>query len=79
MTAKLRPRRGGHRHHPAPLRQEVKNLAIVVEDEPSAELLDEMEMDPDDMLFGLYQGVPLPERVGTMATPSRTASPCSRP
>jgi predicted Zn-dependent protease with MMP-like domain len=42
--------------------QEVKNLAIVVEDEPSAELLAEMEMGPDDVLFGLYQGTPLPER-----------------
>ena len=42
--------------------QEVKNLAIVVEDEPSAALLEEMEMGPDDVLFGLYQGTPLPER-----------------
>lgn len=42
--------------------QEVKNLAIVVEDEPSAELLAEMEMGPEDVLFGLYQGTPLPER-----------------
>jgi predicted Zn-dependent protease with MMP-like domain len=42
--------------------QEVKNLAIVVEDEPSAALLAEMEMGPDDVLFGLYQGTPLPER-----------------
>ena len=42
--------------------QEVKNLAIVVEDEPSAALLEEMEMGPDDALFGLYQGTPLPER-----------------
>ena len=42
--------------------QEVRNLAIVVEDEPSAALLAEMEMGPDDVLFGLYQGTPLPER-----------------
>jgi predicted Zn-dependent protease with MMP-like domain len=42
--------------------EEVKNLAIVVEDEPSAALLAEMEMGPDDVLFGLYQGTPLPER-----------------
>jgi predicted Zn-dependent protease with MMP-like domain len=42
--------------------QEVKNVAIVVEDEPSAALLAEMEMGPDDVLFGLYQGTPLPER-----------------
>jgi predicted Zn-dependent protease with MMP-like domain len=40
----------------------VTNLAIVVEDVPSPELLAEMDMDPDDALFGLYQGTPLPER-----------------
>jgi predicted Zn-dependent protease with MMP-like domain len=34
----------------------------VVEDEPSAELLDEMEIEPPDSLYGLYQGTPLPER-----------------
>jgi predicted Zn-dependent protease with MMP-like domain len=42
--------------------QEVKNLAIVVEDEPSPDLLLEMEMGADDVLLGLYQGTPLPER-----------------
>jgi predicted Zn-dependent protease with MMP-like domain len=38
------------------------NIAIVVEDEPSDELLDEMEIEPPDTLFGLYQGIPLTER-----------------
>ena len=38
------------------------NLAILVEDEPSADLLAEMEIDPPDTLLGLYQGVPLTER-----------------
>jgi predicted Zn-dependent protease with MMP-like domain len=42
--------------------REVKNVAIVVEDEPSEELLEDMEMGPDDTLLGLYQGVPLTER-----------------
>ena len=43
--------------------REVKNLAIVIEDEPSAELLAELDMDPEeDTLLGLYQGTPLPER-----------------
>ena len=42
--------------------REMKNVAIVIEDEPSADLLEEMEMGPDDVLFGLYQGTPLPER-----------------
>ena len=38
------------------------NLAIVVEDEPSSELLGEMEIAPPDTLLGLYQGIPLTER-----------------
>ena len=47
---------------PARFRREMKNLALVVEDEPSRELLDEMEVEPPDSLYGLYQGTPLPER-----------------
>jgi predicted Zn-dependent protease with MMP-like domain len=47
---------------PKRFRREMKNLALVVEDEPSTELLDEMEIDPPDSLYGLYQGTPLPER-----------------
>ena len=38
------------------------NIAIVVEAAATAEVLDELEMDPGDELFGLYQGTPLPER-----------------
>lgn len=47
-----------------PLRfaREVRNLAIVIEDEPSEELLDEMEIDEPGNLLGLYQGTPLNER-----------------
>lgn len=41
---------------------EIRNVAIVIEDQPSAELLAELEMGPDDVLLGLYQGVPLTER-----------------
>ena len=47
---------------PLKFAREVRNLAIVIEDEPSDELLDEMDMDPDDTLLGLYQGTPLNER-----------------
>lgn len=42
--------------------REVRNLAIVIEDEPSTELLVEMEIEPGDTLLGLYQGTPLTER-----------------
>ena len=47
---------------PQRFRDAMKNVAVVVEDEPSPELLEELEMDPDDTLFGLYQGTPLTER-----------------
>ena len=47
---------------PARFRREMKNLAVVVEDEPSAELLADMEIEPPDSLYGLYQGTPLTER-----------------
>jgi predicted Zn-dependent protease with MMP-like domain len=47
---------------PRRFRDAVANLAIVIEDEPSADLLREMEIEPPDSLFGLYQGTPLTER-----------------
>lgn len=47
---------------PGRFRREMKNLALVVEDEPSPGLLEEMEIEPPDSLYGLYQGTPLPER-----------------
>jgi predicted Zn-dependent protease with MMP-like domain len=47
---------------PARFREAMTNVAVVVEDEPSADLLEEMDMEPGDALFGLYQGIPLTER-----------------
>src|SRR5207249_5469649 len=47
---------------PRRFRDAMQNIAIVVEDEPSAELLADMEIEPPDTLFGLYQGTPLTER-----------------
>jgi predicted Zn-dependent protease with MMP-like domain len=47
---------------PARFRREMKNLAVIVEDEPGADLLAEMEIEPPDSLYGLYQGTPLTER-----------------
>jgi predicted Zn-dependent protease with MMP-like domain len=47
---------------PKRFRSALSNIAIVVEDEPPAELLDEMDIEPPDTLFGLYQGTPLTER-----------------
>jgi len=47
---------------PRRFKKAMQNIAIVVEDEPSAELLAEMEVEPPDTLLGLYQGTPLTER-----------------
>ena len=44
---------------PRRFRDAMHNIAIVVEDEPSPDLLDEMEIEPPDTLLGLYQGIPL--------------------
>ena len=47
---------------PPRFRDQLRNIAVIVEDEPPGALLDEMEIDPPDTLFGLYQGTPLTER-----------------
>jgi predicted Zn-dependent protease with MMP-like domain len=47
---------------PRRFREAMTNIAIVVEDEPSSEILAEMEIEPPDSLYGLYQGTPLTER-----------------
>jgi predicted Zn-dependent protease with MMP-like domain len=47
---------------PRRFRKHLQNVAVVVEDQPSPELLREMNVPPGDTLFGLYQGTPLTER-----------------
>jgi predicted Zn-dependent protease with MMP-like domain len=47
---------------PRRFRDAMKNIAIVVEDEPPRALLREMGITPPDTLLGLYSGTPLTER-----------------
>ncbi len=47
---------------PAEFRAALRNVAVVVEDWPPDWLLDELGVPPDDILYGFYHGVPLPER-----------------
>src|SRR5919106_4044867 len=47
---------------PPRFRAEIRNVAVVVEDDPPPHVLEEMEVEPGGSLFGLYQGIPLPER-----------------
>lgn len=53
---------GALRTIPSELRRALDNIAVTVDDEPTAAQLTELEMEPDELLFGLYQGTPLPER-----------------
>jgi predicted Zn-dependent protease with MMP-like domain len=43
---------------PAQVKQLLENVAIVIEDEPSPEQLRDNGMEPDETLYGLYEGVP---------------------
>jgi predicted Zn-dependent protease with MMP-like domain len=47
---------------PKRFRDAIRNVAVVVEDEPTPDILDELEIPEGDTLYGLYQGTPLPER-----------------
>ena len=50
------------REIPKRFRNAMQNVALVVEDEPAQDVLDDLEVEPGDTLFGLYQGTPLTER-----------------
>ncbi len=47
---------------PEELRRHIANVQIVIEAEPSAEVLEDMRVPQDETLFGLYEGTPLTER-----------------
>jgi predicted Zn-dependent protease with MMP-like domain len=50
------------REIPRRFRKAMRNVAIVVEAEPSPEILDDMGIDEEETLFGLYQGTPVTQR-----------------
>lgn len=47
---------------PRRFRRQMQNIVIVVEDHPGPEVLESLDLDPDDSLYGLYEGTPLTER-----------------
>ncbi|MDX1660865.1 MAG: metallopeptidase family protein [Gemmatimonadota bacterium] len=50
---------------PPEFQAHMENVGVVIAEEPDDELLESMGMDPDDpedTLFGLYEGTPLTER-----------------
>ena len=47
---------------PEEMRRHLENIIISVQKRPSAEMLSELDMGPEETLFGIYWGVPLTER-----------------
>ncbi|MDR7419056.1 MAG: metallopeptidase family protein [Armatimonadota bacterium] len=50
------------REIPPDLAAALDNIEVVVDDRPTPEQLASVDLEPDDELFGLYEGTPLPER-----------------
>ena len=50
------------RELPPEFRKKLENVVVIVEDRPSEEFLDDMDITSDDALLGLYEGTPLTER-----------------
>jgi predicted Zn-dependent protease with MMP-like domain len=46
---------------PPPFREHLREVAIVIDDEPSPDQLRENDMHPSDGLYGIYEGVPRTE------------------
>ena len=75
----VRPARGGCAPEiPGRFRDEMLNVAMVVEDEPSRELLDEMDVDPGDTSSASIRERRCPSAAGRSAIPCRIASRSSR-
>jgi predicted Zn-dependent protease with MMP-like domain len=50
------------RRIPEEIQQHLDNILISVQRRPSREMLEDMDMDPNEPLLGIYWGVPLTER-----------------
>ena len=47
---------------PKEFRQALDNLAIVIEDWPDPGIVEEITGDPEEVIYGLFSGTPLPEQ-----------------
>ncbi len=57
---------------PSPFRECLAEVAIVIDDEPTRDQLVHNELDPNDTLYGLYEGVPRTEYgADWLAAPNR--------
>jgi predicted Zn-dependent protease with MMP-like domain len=57
---------------PPPYRDALQEVAVVIDDEPSEDQLEENGLDPEDSMYGLYEGVPRTEYgADWVASPNR--------
>lgn len=49
---------------PQPYNEKMQNIAFLVQDEPDEQQRQKLKLNPGTTLFGLYEGVPLPQRGG---------------
>jgi len=47
---------------PAFFKDRLQNIEVLIADWPTEEELEEASLEPDELLLGLYQGIPLTER-----------------
>lgn len=53
-------------HIPKLYRDHLENIAFLVEDDPTPEQRRRLNLYPNETLYGLYEGVPLPQRNGAL-------------
>lgn len=51
---------------PPPYSDYLQNVAFILEDDPSPAQRIQLDLYPGETLLGLYEGVPLPQRQGTL-------------
>lgn len=51
---------------PKPYSDRLQNVAFILEDDPTPEQRLKLNLYPNETLFGLYEGVPLPARNGSL-------------
>lgn len=56
---------------PAPYIDRLENVAFIIEDQPAPDQLKQLGMRYHDLLFGLYEGTPLPQRNGSKLLPDK--------
>lgn len=56
---------------PSPYIDRLQNVAFIVEDFPTKKQAKELGLRCYDLLFGLYEGVPLPQRMGDKLLPDK--------